>query len=134
MCLKTYRLFCASIVSPLVVILPLSITYWLKTGSIAWFFVFFFGGYLFFFLLGLPLIAMLVSKRTLLSCAIGGGCLAISPAVLLGAMSFFSTYKAIDYQFVVGWLLVFLLGALGGVLFWFMAFWIRSPRVGAATH
>ena len=79
-------------------------------------------GYLYAFLIAMPVIAMLVRHANLLRCAFAGGVATLTPFLLLSGLALFSGDA---------WTLVmlrdlgqlFALGACGGLLFWAIAFW-----------
>lgn len=125
---ELFRLVLAGAVSPIVPILALSIAYWNGTGSKAWFPIFFIFGYGFFFLFGLPAMAILLSKRTLLLCAIGGGCVSIAPILLLDLFSLFSTNRVFTPEILLNLGLLFIAGCVGGALFWAIAFAKKTSR------
>ena len=113
------RLALAMAVSPSVPILALSIVYWKGTGSAAGFSIFFVFGYLFFLLLGIPVVAMLLHRRQLLRCAIAGGAVTITPILLLRALSLSFD---ITLETLTSYVLLVAAGGLGGALFWLIAF------------
>jgi hypothetical protein len=117
-----FRFLLAMVVAPLVPILTLASVYWLETGSRAWFGVFLLFGYLFFLVLGLPIAGVLISKRTILSCAIGGGVTSIAPVLLLSVFSIFSGNKIFTLETVGSLALLFVVGSIGGAVFWLLAF------------
>lgn len=117
-----FRLILAMVVSPMVPILALAGVYWMETGNRAWFFIFGLFGYLFFFLIGLPLAGILISKRTILSCTVGGGVTSIAPILLLSIFSIFSENKIFTLEVIGNLGLLFLIGCVGGMLFWGIAF------------
>lgn len=119
---KLFRLVLAMIISPMVPILALSSVYWMETGNTSWFYIFTVSGYLFFLLIGLPLVGMLIKKRTMLSCAGGGGVVSIAPILLLSMFSIFSGNKIFTLEVMGNLGLLFLIGSVGGLLFWVIAF------------
>lgn len=121
------RLIAAIIISPAVPILTLAIVFWKGTGSKAWFPLFFIFGYLFFFLIGLPLVGILLKKRTVSSCAISGGIVSVLPILILGILSIFSPNTVFTGEMLANLFLLFLVGAMGGAVFWGIAF----ARLGA---
>lgn len=125
------RLILAAAISPSVPILTLAITYSQSSGSNAWFPFLFLFGYLFFCLFGLPVVGILVNKKTLSSCIIGGGCTAIAPVLLLDLLSGGSGSTADNLR---GYLQLFVMGCLGGVLFWLIAFAKLSEIKAAFTE
>lgn len=123
------RLALAAIISPAIPILALSISYWLKTGSTTWFYIYFLFGYVFFFLVGFPLLGFLIKNRSWKSCALAGGFTAISPIIFINLITLFTSFHSFDLVFFISLILLFLFGGLGGVVFWFIAFWGRSTAV-----
>ncbi|MNV07254.1 hypothetical protein D3C71_976750 [compost metagenome] len=119
---KVLRLLTALIVSPALPILSLATVYWLNTGSKAWFPIMLFFGYLFFLVLGVPIAAMLLKKRSLPHCLIGGGVAAAAPLVVMGFLSLFSAGSALTSQTLAVVGVVFLAGCFGGGVFWLIAF------------
>ena len=117
-----FRLILAGVISPSVPMLALAITMWKGSGSTAWFPLVFLFGYLFFFLFGRPVIGILLKKRTVLSCAIGGGCVAITPILLLGLFSVPSSNNVFGGNMPFDLMLLFGAGAIGGAVFWGIAF------------
>lgn len=73
------RLILAMAISPAVPILAAAFAYWKDTGSTKWFPIFLVFGYLFFFLLGLPVVALLLKERRLPSCIVVGGVVTLAP-------------------------------------------------------
>ena len=126
---ELFRVILAGVISPTVPILALSIAYWNGTGSKAWFPIFFIFGYFFFFLIGLPIVGILLNKRTVLSCAIGGGCVSIAPILLLDLFSLFSKNNIFTFEMVLNLGLLFIAGCVGGALFWLIAFSKKTSRV-----
>ena len=76
--MNTFRLIAAAIVAPSVPIGLLAFTYATQTGSNAWYPVLFFFGYLFFILLGLPVLGILIHSRKMFTCAIAGGAVSVA--------------------------------------------------------
>ncbi|WP_440531801.1 hypothetical protein [Variovorax sp. YR566] len=112
----------ALVVAPALPILSLATVYWLNTGSKAWFPILLVFGYLFFLVLGVPIAAMLLKKRSLRHCLIGGGVAAAAPLVLLSFLSLFSAGSALTSQTLAVVGVVFLAGCVGGGVFWLIAF------------
>jgi hypothetical protein len=111
------RLILASIIAPSVPILALSI---MSYGRVVSFLLLL--GYLSFFLIGLPIIAILLVKKNFLSCVIAGGCTAITPIFLLNMLSFFAANYFFTLQNLFGYGTLFIEGCVGGALFWLIAF------------
>lgn len=120
--IRVLRLLTAMVVSPALPILSLATVYWLNTGSKAWFPILLVFGYLFFLVLGVPIAAILLKKRSLSHCVIGGGIAAAAPLVLLGFLSLFSAGSALTSQTLAVVGVVFLAGCVGGGVFWIIAF------------
>jgi hypothetical protein len=116
------RLIAACCIAPAVPILSLSITYWLGTDSKNWFIFFFLFGYTFFFILGLPAAGILIREKNLKSCVIAGGLVSIAPIILLSLLSIFSSNTVFEPKVVASLLLLFVAGAIGGFIFWLIAF------------
>ena len=116
------RLILAALIAPAVPLLGLSTTLWQSSGSKAWFPLVFIFGYCFFFLFGLPVIGMLLKKRTIFRCSIGGGSVTIAPILLLSLFSLSSTNQTFQGDMLFHLLLLFIAGAVGGILFWVLAF------------
>jgi hypothetical protein len=110
------------VISPSVPILAVSLAYWKGTGNTAWFAIFFVSGYLFFFVLGVPVAAMLLKKRGLLSCAIAGGAITVAPIALLSLLSMSLGALNLSLETWLSYVLLFLAGCLGGTIFWLIAF------------
>ena len=126
-----FRLILAMAIAPSIPILALAMTMWHGSGSANWFpFVFLFG-YLFFFLFGLPVIGVLLKKRTLPSCALGGGSVTIAPILLLSLFSISSTNHPFGGNMLFDLALLFMAGVIGGVAFWCIAF---AGTKAANTH
>lgn len=117
-----FRLITAALISPSVPILALATTLYETSGSEHWFPIVFVFGYLFFCLFGLPVIGILMRKRTLMSCLIGGGVVTLVPILLLSILSLSSSNNIYDGRMVFDMLALFLMGGLGGVVFWGIAF------------
>jgi hypothetical protein len=122
------RLIAAMAISPSVPITALSLAYWKGTGSSAWFAIFFGFGYLFFLLLGIPIAAIFLKKRRLLSCVIGGGVVTIAPLLLLRALSLSVSLHGFTLETLASYALLAAAGGLGGALFWLIAFANSKPR------
>lgn len=118
----TTRLIAAIIISPSVPITALSLAYWQGTASSSWFAIFFVFGYLFFLILGLPIVAILLKKRRLWSCILAGSVVTIAPLLLLRAMSLSFSLQGITVETLVNHLFLAVAGGLGGALFWWIAF------------
>lgn len=116
------RLVLAMAISPAVPILAVSLAYWWGTGNAAWIPVFFVAGYLFFLVLGVPVTAVLLKNRRLLSCALSGGVVTIAPIVLLSLLSMSSSTRSLTGGTLLSYLLLVVAGCLGGALFWLIAF------------
>ena len=117
-----FRLVLAMVISPSIPMLILAMTMWRASGSVNWFpFVFVFG-YLFFFLLGLPVAGMLLKKRAVLSCVLAGGIVTIAPILLLSLFSSFSANNVFGGSMLLDLMLLFMAGCLGGAVFWGIAF------------
>ncbi|MEN9865030.1 MAG: hypothetical protein RL748_620 [Pseudomonadota bacterium] len=81
------------------------------------------------FLIGFPVMGVLITARTVRGCAIGGGMTTILPVLLLSIFSLTSGNKIFSIG-AMAWLLgLFLLGCLGGLLFYLIAF--RGARQGS---
>lgn len=78
-------------------------------------------------MIGLPLVGILLKKRTILSCAMSGGIVSVVPIFLLGFLSMFSPNTVFTGEMIGNLVLLFLVGAVGGVAFWGIAF----ARIGA---
>lgn len=128
------RLVLAIIISPVVPILALSIAYWVGTGSKAWFPIFFLFGYIFFFLIGLPVVGILLRKKTILNFAIGGGCTSVAPILLLNLFSLFSGNKILTAETLVSLGALFIAGVFGGMLFWVIAFAEIKSKIKKSDH
>lgn len=126
------RLVLAMVISPMVPILAISGTYWMETGSRVWFPVFAVFGYLFFALIGLPVAGALIHKKRVLSCAVAGGVTSIAPILLLSVFSIFSGNKIFTLEVMGNLALLFLVGCVGGMLFWLIAF-SGNPRTGVSS-
>jgi hypothetical protein len=111
------RLMLASVIAPSVPILALSI---MSYGRVVPFLLLL--GYLSFFLIGLPIVGILLKKKAFLSCVIGGGCAAITPIFLLNALSFFAANHFFTLENLFGYGSLFIEGCVGGALFWLIAF------------
>ena len=120
--LNMLRLIIAAIVSPSLPIGLLAFTYASQTGSNAWYAILFLFGYLFFILLGLPVLGILIHSRKLSTCAIGGGTVTVAPVFLLGIFSIFSDNQVFTSETVLNLSLLFFAGCLGGAVFWLIAF------------
>ena len=120
--LEWVRLVLATIVSPSLPMFALAFTMWQVSGSKAWFPLVFIFGYLFFCLFGLPVIGILIKKRTLKSCAIAGGVVTVLPILLLSVFSLSSSNSVYGGRMLLDLLVLFTTGILGGLLFWTIAF------------
>jgi hypothetical protein len=109
-------------ISPAVPIVAAGFAYWRGTGSVAWFTIFFVGGYLFFFLLGLPVVALLLKKRRLPACVAAGAAVTLAPLLLLNALSLFASAPAFTLETLLAYVLLAITGGAGGALFWLIAF------------
>lgn len=111
------RLLLAVVISPGISIAAISIAYYGKLLPL-----FFLSGYLFFILIGLPIVGMLLKNRRILSCAIGGGCTAVIPPLLVNSLSFFATSPLFTLEGMLGYFSLFFYGCVGGAFFWLIAF------------
>jgi hypothetical protein len=95
-------------------------------GKGYWPLIFFFG-YLFSLLVAMPIIAVVMVKRSFLSCLICGGIAASVPFVLFGALAMFGPdiFSLSVLRDLCGF---FALGAGGGALFWVIAFLKPSKK------
>jgi hypothetical protein len=116
------RLTLAMIISPLVPVLALSAIYWIGTGDPAWIWLFATFGYLFFLVIGVPVAGVLVNAKTVSSCAVGGGFTAVAPVLLLSTLSVLSGNKIFTLEMIASLGLLFMIGCVGGFLFWCIAF------------
>jgi hypothetical protein len=116
------RLTVAAVVSPVVPILALATTMWRVSGSKAWFPLIFTFGYLFFCLVGLPVIAILIRERALKSCLLAGGTVTVLPILLLSVFSLPFASRVYEGRMLLDLLILFITGILGGLLFWIIAF------------
>lgn len=117
-----FRLILAIMVSPSIPMSAIATTMWQASGSTSWFQLVFMFGYLFFFLFGLPVVGVLLKKRTVLSWVIGGGCVTVTPMLLLSLFSIASSNNIFDGRTLLDLLLLFVAGCIGGVIFWVFAF------------
>jgi hypothetical protein len=117
-----FRLILAMVISPSVPMTALATTMWQASGSKAWFPLVFLFGYLFFCLFGLPVIGILIKKRTVMSCIVGGGVVTIVPILLLSVFSFSSSNSVLGDRMLFDLMILFMTGSLGGLLFWVVAF------------
>lgn len=128
---ERYRLILAIAISPSVPILVFATLNWRSSGSAAWFPILFVLGYLCFFLFGLPVVGILIKKKTLVSSMLGGGCAAVAPVFLLSLLTLFSSGNFLSSENLFGFVLLFVSGCLGGALFWAIAFFnINKPGQG----
>jgi hypothetical protein len=116
------RLILAAMISPSVPILGLATTLARTSGSQHWYPIVFLFGYLFFCLIGFPVIGVLIRKRTLISCLIAGGAITIVPILLLSLFSLPSSNNVYGGRMLLDLLILFAMGMLGGLLFWGLAF------------
>ena len=121
------RLVLAGAIAPCVPILTMATMYWRISGSANWFPVMFVVGYLCFFLFGLPTIGILLKKRTLPSCLLGGGVAAIAPMLLLDLFSLPVPANVFNVQNLIGHSILFATGCVGGALFWLIGFYRSNP-------
>jgi hypothetical protein len=75
-----------------------------------------------FFLFGLPVVGMLLKTRSVLSCCLGGGAVAVTPILLLGLFSAASSNNVFGGNVLFDLMLLFAAGAIGGAVFWGIAF------------
>lgn len=110
------------VIAPAVPILTLAFAYWKSTGDARWISIFFVFGYLFFLVLGIPVTAILMKNRRLLSCTLSGGFVTIAPIVLLSMLSMSSSTRSFSSEIWLNYLLLVFAGCIGGALFWLIAF------------
>lgn len=114
---ENIRFWLAVAVSPAFPLAVLSII----EGKGYWPLIFFFG-YLFSLLIAMPIMAVVVVKRSFLSCLICGGIAASVPFVLFGALAMFGDDDILSLSVLRDLCGFFALGAGGGALFWTIAF------------
>ena len=117
-----FRLVLAIVVSPSIPMSAIAATMWQASGSTSWFGLVFMFGYLFFFLFGLPVVGVLLKKGTVLNCVIGGGCVTVTPMLLLSLFSIASSNNLFAGRSLLGWPLLLVAGCIGGVIFWAFGF------------
>lgn len=122
------RLVLAMVIAPAVPILAVSLAYWWGTGNAKWIPLFFFFGYLFFLVLGIPIAAMLLKTRRLVSCVLSGGAVTLAPLVLLSLLSM-STSTRFTGENLLSYILLVVAGCAGGAVFWLIAFADRGREV-----
>lgn len=112
------------VVAPAVPIFALSFAYWIGTGNLRWFPIIFLFGYLSFIFFGVPVAAMLMlrKKRQLLNCIVAGGIVTIAPLLVLSALSMSINTQGFTNETWRNFLMLFLVGNLGGAVFWLIAF------------
>lgn len=120
--LNTLRFIAAAIISPSIPIGLLAFTYAYKTGSNAWYPILFLFGYLFFLLIGLPILGVAINSRKIFTCTMAGGGTAIAPIFLLSIFSIFSNNQIGTLDMAFNLAALFLSGCLGGFVFWLIAF------------
>jgi hypothetical protein len=127
---ETWRFIAAACIAPAVPIGALSLAYWVGTSgaNLSPFFALF--GYAYFAVIGLPVMGILVVEKSLKSSVITGALLVVSPVILLGLLSLFSTKGAFDLRFIGNLGLLSAVGALGGAAFWIIAFAQQKVAVG----
>lgn len=124
---ELFRLILAIAIAPSVPMLALSITNYGK----AWVPFILIFGYLSFFLIGLPIVGILLKKKNFWSCVIGGSCAAIIPVVLLNALSLFAINHIFTLENLYGYGSLFIEGGVGGALFWLIAFADKKSDKGS---
>jgi hypothetical protein len=120
--INTYRLVGAILIAPSIPISLLAFISAKNTGNSAWYPVLFLFGYLLFFLVGLPIFGTVIHMRKFSTHTIAGGLVAIVPVLLLSLFSLFSSNRIIDPNMALQSVVLFLIGCLGGVVFWLIAF------------
>lgn len=126
--LNTFRFIAAAIISPSVPIGLLAFIYANQTGSDSWYPILFLFGYLFFILIGLPVLGFVVFSRKLSTCVIAGGSVAIAPILLLSIFSIFSSNQIGNSNMALSLAALFLAGCSGGIVFWLIAFAEKSTQ------
>ncbi len=129
------RIVLAAIIAPAVPMAAFATVMWLSSGSVNWFPLVFIFGYLFFCVLGLPVMAILIERRTLKSCVVAGGTVTILPIVLLSLFSVPMMGSIYTFRMLFDLSILFGAGVLGGILFWIIAFagFKGTARGSAAT-
>jgi hypothetical protein len=133
--LNTFRFIAAAIIAPSVPIGLLAFVYANQTGSDSWYPILFLFGYLFFILIGLPVLGIVIHSRKPSTCAIAGGAVAIAPILLLSIFSIFSSNQIGNSNMALSLAALFLAGCLGGIVFWLIAFAEKSThrKAGASA-
>lgn len=116
------RFWLAVAVSPA---LPLTVLS-LQVGYRYWPLIFFFG-YLYSWLMALPIMAVVMNRTTMASCSIGGGVAAIVPVALITILSLLFGENIFTWRTLQDFISLSSLGAAGGALFWLIAFWRLTP-------
>lgn len=122
------RLVLAMLISPLLPILALSSVYRLETGNWTWLPIFLLFGYLFFAVIGLPVAGLLITRRTIRACFIGGGAVAVAPILLISLFSIFAGSNIYTLEMAMQLVALFVVGGLGGAVFWLIAFFGHGSR------
>lgn len=115
--LNWIRLLVASTVCPCIPMIALSL---MSFGKIVP--VIFIVGYFCFFIFGIPVIAMVISKKSIWKTILAGAIVSMLPVFLLNALTFFATTGIFTLQNLIGYGSLFLSGGVGGGLFWLIAF------------
>ena len=111
------RLILASAVCPSIPMFILSLMSFGKIVPLV-----FIVGYFCFFIFGLPALAMVLRKKLFWKTVLAGGIVSMLPVFILNALSLFATTGLFNLQSLIGYGSLFLSGALGGGLFWLIAF------------
>ena len=98
----------------------------LQVGYGYWPLIFFFG-YLFSWLMALPIMAVVMTRPTMASCSISGGVAGIVPVALITILSLLFGEDIFTWRTLQDFISLFSLGAAGGALFWLIAFWRVKP-------
>lgn len=126
--LSTFRLVLAALLAPAIPLLMIGL--WMGNGNTAGVGITLLTGYAFFALLGPPFVGALVHTRSLRSCIVAGAVVTVIPVLLLHALSF----TGLGGSDMGGLSVLVLAGALGGLLFWVIAFAGTRQSSGSATE
>lgn len=115
----TSRFILAVVATPLATGIAAGVPYYIASGSRTWLWVLIVASYIAMLVVGFPISAILMKSRSLGTCLLAGVVTATVPAVLLAALSLFSTATSGSFNAL---LMLIGLGAFGGVFFWVVAF------------
>lgn len=117
------RLAVACVIAPLASVVYISSILCTESSAYSCIKFFSFAAYSSMVIFGIPALGFIVNSPSFVKCVLWGSATAVLPILLLGAITLFYTARETDLrEFVYFWSNIMVSGAVGGCVFWSIAF------------